>query len=75
MNKRQAKLIAQLLTASNQCNADFICTCEDFDYLGESNQIKIQEAYNDLGWGFLAKHGFRNAPTVRQIIAYAKANY
>ena len=72
MNKRQAKIIAQLVTASTNASADFISYMDELD---EVEKVKVANELNDLGWDFLARHGFVCAPSIPVIIAYAKANY
>lgn len=72
MTKRQAKIIAQLVTASINAGADFVTWMEELE---DVEKDKVGNELNDLGWKFLERHGFTAAPDIPTIIAYAKANY
>lgn len=74
MTKRQAKIIAQLTTASQNAGADFWQNWVEHG-LSEAECTLIQQVAERMAWEFLERHGFINAPSIPGIVAYAKANY
>ena len=71
MNKRQAKIAAELINGSYLAGAD---TPDEILGVSEADHSRIITAVNDMGWAMLHKHGLERMLTTDQAVAFALAS-
>lgn len=69
MNKRQANVLASLITATFNGGTDAFDWADSL--LSENDKQRVMDATHEQAWRILERHGFTKLPSPAQCLAYA----